>query len=119
MATSLPTDMKYFDPLIQSGYSEVMAQAVEKFNGGSNGTILLRSNRKPGDFDYEAFFKNAGGLVSRQDLTSTSSATAKKMEQSNVISVKLNRKIGPVEWARSAFLKPGLSQDAIRFAAGQ
>ncbi|QQP96542.1 major capsid protein [Lysobacter enzymogenes] len=119
MATSLPTDMKYRDPFFQTGYSEVMAQAVDKFNAGSNGTIILRSNRKPGDFDYAAFFQNAGGLVSRQDQTSTSAATAKKLTQAEIASVKLNRKIGPVEWTRSALLKPGLSMDAIRLAAGQ
>lgn len=119
MATSLPTDMKYRDPFFQTGYSEVMAQAVDKFNAGSNGTILLRSNRKPGDFDYAAFFQNAGGLVSRQDQTSTDAATAKKLTQAEIASVKLNRKIGPVEWTRSALLKPGLSMDAIRLAAGQ
>jgi hypothetical protein len=110
--------MKFRDPFFQTGYSEGIAQAVDKFNGGSNGTILLRSNRKPGDFDYAAFFANAGGLVSRQDQTSTSSATAKKLTQAEIASVKINRKIGPVEWTRSALLKPGLSMDAIKFAAG-
>jgi hypothetical protein len=119
MATSLPTDMKYRDPFFQTGYSEVMAQAVDKFNAGSNGTILLRSNRKPGDFDYAAFFQNAGGLVSRQDQTSVAAAAAKKLTQAEIASVKLNRKIGPVEWTRSSLLKPGLSMDAIRLAAGQ
>lgn len=119
MATGLPSDMSFQDPFIQSGYSDVIAQAVEKFNAGSNGTITLRTNRKPGDYDYAAFFKNAGGLVSRQDQTSISAATAKKMTQDDIISVKVNRKIGPVEWTRSAFLKPGLSMDAIRVAAGE
>lgn len=119
MATTLPTDTKYRDPFFQSGYSEVIAQAVDKFNAGSNGTIRLRSNRKPGDFDYAAFFKNAGGLVSRQDQTSVAAATGIKLTQGEYAAVKLNRKIGPVEWTRSAFLKPGLSQDAIRVAAGE
>lgn len=119
MATSLPTDMKYRDPFFQTGYSEVMAQAVNKFNAGSNGTIVLRSNRKPGDYDYSAFFKNAGGLVSRQDQTSVSAATATKMEQAEIASVKINRKVGPVQWALSALRKPGLSMDAIRIAAGE
>lgn len=119
MATSLPSDMKFRDPFFQTGYSEVMAQAVDKFNAGSNGTILLRSNRKPGDFDYAAFFQNAGGLVSRQDQTSVATATAKKLVQAEIASVKLNRKVGPVEWTLSALRKPGLSLDAIRLAAGQ
>lgn len=119
MATTLPTDTKYFDPLIQTGYSEKIAQMTNVFNAASRGTIVMKTSRKIGDYDYKAFFKNAGGLVSRQNLTSTSAATAIKLTQDNIISVKLNRKIGPVEWARSAFLKPGLSPDAIRVAAGE
>ncbi|KAF1711067.1 hypothetical protein CSC70_03830 [Pseudoxanthomonas kalamensis DSM 18571] len=119
MATTLPTDTKFRDPFFQSGYSEVIAQAVDKFNAGSNGTIRLTSNRKPGDYDYAAFFKNAGGLVSRQDQTSVAIASGIKLSQDEYAAIKLNRKIGPVEWTRSAFLKPGLSQDAIRVAAGE
>ena len=119
MATSLPTDMSFQDPFIQSGYSDVIQQAVDKFNAGSNGTIVLRSNRKPGDYDYAAFFENAGGLVSRQDQTSISAATATKLTQEDIVSVKVNRKIGPVEWTRSSFLKAGLDQNAIRVAAGE
>jgi hypothetical protein len=119
MATSLPADTKYFDPLIQSGYAEKITQMIDAFNGQSNGTIVMRSTRKHGDFDYSAFFKNAGGLVSRQDQTSTAAATAKKLTQDEIISVKLNRKIGPAEWARSAMLKPGLNMDAFKVAAGE
>lgn len=119
MATSLPSNMKYQDPFFYSGYSDVIQQAVEKFNGGSNGTITLTSNRKQGDYDYSSFFENAGGLVSRQDQTSTADATAIALSQENEIGVKINRKIGPVEWSRSAFLKAGLDDNAFRVAAGE
>jgi hypothetical protein len=77
----------------------------------------MRTNRKAGDFDYEAYFKNTSGVVSRQDLTSVSAATAVKLQQGEIANVKLNRKI-LVEWARSAFLKPGLNESALRIAAG-
>ena len=119
MATGLPSDMKYQDPFIQTGYSEVITQQIDLFNGQSNGTIALRSNRKEGDYDYAAFFQNAGGLVSRQDQTSISSATGIKLTQDEIISVKINRKIGPAEWTRSSFLKAGLDPDAISIAAGE
>lgn len=119
MAVSLPTDMKYFDPLIQSGYSEKITQMIDVFNAQSNGTVVFRSARKPGDYDYAAMFKNAGGLVSRQDQTSTSDVTSKKLTQDEIISVKVNRKIGPLDWTRAALLKPGLNMDAIKVAAGE
>lgn len=78
----------------------------------------MRSNRKAGDFDYAAYFKNTSGIVSRQDLTSTSDATKLKLQQGEIVSVKLNRKIGPVDWTRAAFLKPGLNDEAFRVVAG-
>lgn len=119
MATTLPSNMKFQDPHFYGGYSDVIQQAVEKFNGGSNGTITLTTNRKEGDFDYQSFFENAGGLVSRQDQTSISAATAIRLTQEENVGVKVNRKIGPVEWTRSSFKKAGLSEDAIRVAAGE
>lgn len=119
MANSLPTDMKYQDPFIQTGYSEKLTQMIDAFNGQSSGTIRFTTNRKPGDFDYTTFFKNAGGLVSRQNQASVADATPIKMEQEQIASVKLNRKIGPVDWVRAALLKPGLDMDAIRVAAGE
>ncbi len=118
MATTLSTDMKYQDPFFYSGYTDVIQQAVDKFNGGSNGTITLTSNRKAGDYDYASFFENATGLVSRQDITSVSDATAVKLTQGEVVGVKLNRKILG-EWARSSFLKAGLDENALRVAAGE
>lgn len=78
----------------------------------------MRTNRKPGDFDYAAYFKNTAGIVSRQDLTSTAAATSLALQQGEIVSVKLNRRIGPVDWARSAFNKPGLNEDVFRLVAG-
>ncbi len=78
----------------------------------------MRTNRKAGDFDYSAFFKNTAGIVSRQDQTSISAATSLKLQQGEIANVKLNRKIGPVDWARSAFLKAGLDDNAFRVVAG-
>lgn len=78
----------------------------------------MRTNRKIGDFDYSAYFKNTAGIVSRQDQTSISGATSLKLQQGEIANVKLNRKIGPVDWARSAFLKPGLDDNAFRVVAG-
>lgn len=117
-AKTLPTDMKYRDPFFQSGYAETITQNINAFNASSAGGIVMRTSRKPGDFDYAAYFKNTAGIVSRQDLTSVAAVEALKLAQGEIISVKLNRKIGPVDWARSAFLKPGLDDNAFRLVAG-
>lgn len=118
MAVTLPTDTKFRDPFFQSGYAETIVQNINAFNAASAGGIVMRTNRKIGDFDYEAFFLNTSGLVSRQDQTSTSAATSLKLAQAEIARVKLNRKIGPVDWTRSAFLKPGLDMNAFRVVAG-
>jgi hypothetical protein len=116
--TTNRNDMLHRDPFIQSGYVETLTQALNKFNGESNGAISLRTERKIGDFSYEAFFKNAGGMVSRQDQSSMNAAPSIKLAQDQIVSVKLNRKIGPTEWNRAAFLKPGFSADAFKVVAG-
>jgi hypothetical protein len=111
--------MKYRDPYTQSGYADRIQQNIAAFNAQSAGGIVLRTNRKPGDYDYASFFKNASGVVTRQDQTSTSDATAIALQQGEIVDVKLNRKIGPLEWTRSAFLKPGMNENALRVAAGE
>ncbi|THD06112.1 hypothetical protein B1991_14300 [Rhodanobacter lindaniclasticus] len=78
----------------------------------------MRTDRKAGDFDYSAYFKNTAGIVSRQDQTAITAATSLKLQQGEIANVKLNRKIGPVDWARSAFLKAGLDDNAFRVVAG-
>lgn len=119
MSTTTRDNMLFRDPFVQSGYVETLTQAINKFNAESGGSIALRTQRKIGDFSYEAFFKNAGGLVSRQDQTSMAAAASTQLTQDQIVSVKLNRKIGPTEWNRAAFLKPGFSMDAFKVVAGE
>ena len=119
MATTLPSDMKVYDPKIQAGFTEQLIQNTEAFNSASNNTIRLVTNREPGDYDYEAFFQNISDLVTRRDETSVSAATSQKLTQEEDIGVKLNRKIGPVDATLASFRKAGLNDGALRFVAGQ
>lgn len=119
MATTLPSDMKVYDPKIQTGFTEQLIQNTEAFNGASKGAIKMVTSRKAGDYDYDAFFKSVSGLVSRRDETSISAATALKLTQDENIGVKLNRKIGPVEATLASFRKAGLDQGALKIVAGQ
>lgn len=119
MSTTLPTNMIYRDPFAQSGYIETLTQAIDKFNAGSANTINLKSQAKMGDFDYSAFFKKAGNTVSRQDLSSTAAVASMILTQDQIVSVKLNRKVGPFEITRSAFLKPGFNPDLLSYEFGK
>lgn len=120
MAIGLKSDMKIYDPRMQGGYRERIAQNIEVFNAASRGAIRMTTVSRAGDYNFEAFFKRASGLASRRDLTSTSAATGIKITQGESVSVKLSRKLGPIEMARDAFIKAGLNpgEDGAAFAVG-
>ena len=60
---------------------------------------------RKGDYSEQAFFQALAGLVSRRDTTSSGSASDQNLSQDEWVSVKLNRKIGPVLQAEDAFAK--------------
>lgn len=61
------------------------------------------------------------GLVSRRDTTSTAAATDQNITQDEWVSVKLNRKIGPVNQSRDSFRKimAGKTEQEMSFIIGQ
>ena len=65
----------------------------------------MRTVEKPGDYEYESFFKDIPNLVTRRDVTTNAAATKLSMLQDEFIRVKLNRKIGPVDQNRDSFRK--------------
>lgn len=105
MADYLASNMKVYQEYLKTRAAETLQQQAEVFNGAVNNAIMLSTTEKPGDYEYESFFKDITNLVTRRDNTSTSSATKLSMLQSELIRVKLSRKIGPVDMARDAFKK--------------
>lgn len=61
------------------------------------------------------------GLVSRRDTTSSGSATDQNISQDEFVTVKLNRKIGPVLQTEDAFAKimAGKTEQEMSFILGQ
>lgn len=61
------------------------------------------------------------GLVSRRDTTSNSAATDQTLTQDEFVTVKLNRKIGPVNQSRDSFRKimAGKTEQEMSFILGQ
>lgn len=121
MATTVESDLKIYDPRVQGGFHEGIYQAIDAFNASSQGAIRFKSDRKPGDFDYTAFWQDVSGLITRRDMTSIAAATALKATQGEMVNVKVNRKIGPVDVARGSLVKAGFSinDDGAQFALGQ
>lgn len=105
MADYLASAFKIYQEYLKSRAAETLQQQADVFNAATNNALVMSTAVKPGDYEYESFFKDVAGLVSRRDNTSTAAATKLSMNQDEFIRVKLSRKIGPVDMSRDAFRK--------------
>lgn len=105
MADYLASSFKIYQEYLKSRAAETLQQQADVFNASVNNAIVMRTLEKPGDYEYESFFKDISNLITRRDNTSTSSASKLSMVQDEFVRVKLSRKIGPVDMARDAFRK--------------
>ena len=119
MAVTLTSDFKIYDEEFQAGIYEALAENTQIFNEASRGAIVMASEEHPGQYKKEAMFKRIANLITRQDLTSTSAVTAKKLEQIEEVSVKLHRKIGPVDMTLNAFKEAGLETPDSSYRLGR
>lgn len=122
MAIGKASDFKIYDELVYGGMVETINQNLNAFNGASANAIRMIAARLKGDYAKESFYKDISGLISRRDTTSTASVTDLAMTQGEAVSVKLNRKIGPVGQTLDAFRKvaPTVSaQEEMSFKLGQ
>jgi hypothetical protein len=120
MAIGKGSDLKIYDELVLGAMIERQAQNINAWNAVSRNAIRLSQARHQGNYVYESFFKKVA-LVSRRDITSVSAATDTPITQGENISVKINRKIGPVAHTLDAFKKiarPG-TLDAVSNALGE
>lgn len=105
MADYLASNMKIYQPFLKSMAAETLQQQAAVFNAATNNAIQLSTTEKPGDYEYESFFKDITSLVTRRDNTSTAAATKLSMLQDEFVRVKLSRKVGPVDMYHDAFKK--------------
>lgn len=119
MAIGKASDMVIYQAEFQSGLVEGLNQNVALFNEATRGAIQLVPAALKGYYGKAAFFKDVSSLVTRRDITSTSSVTDLAMTQDEAISVKINRKIGPVAQTLDAIKKAGLTEAQASFAFGQ
>jgi hypothetical protein len=121
MASGLAGGFKVYQDQFQTGIVETLTQNSNAFNEASQGAIQLSTISRRGDFSQEAFFQVLSGMVSRRDNTSNSAATDQNLTQDEWISVKLNRKIGPVNQSRDSFRKimMGKTEGEMSFILGQ
>jgi hypothetical protein len=119
MATGTKSDFKIYHEEFFGGLNEVVQQNSGVFNAASSNAMRLVPRMLKGDFEKESFFKAVETLVSHRDPTSTSAAVAQKLEQGELVGVKLNRKIGPAEQTMDAFRKIQVDPREFSFILGQ
>lgn len=119
MATGLYSDFVIYNAEFQSGMVESVTQFLNVFNEGTRGAIRLVPRALKGHFSKEAFFQDVAGLVTRRDISTVSAPGDLALTQDENISVKLNRKIGPVSQTLDAMKKAGMDEGAASRAFGE
>lgn len=109
-----------YDKEFQSGQWEALEQNVNGFNQASNGTIVLASDTLQGNYVKTAFFDALDETaISRRDPSSLAPANPKDLTQSELISVNLFRKIGPIEKSLDAWYQIAKTPEMLSFLVGQ
>jgi len=119
MAIGKASDFVLYEEQFWSGVWEGLDQVAVGFNDASNGTIRLVPRDLVGRYEQEAFFKSISNLITRRDVTAVTAATDLAMTQGEFVSVKINRKIGPVAQTLDAWRKIGTDWGEMSFILGQ
>lgn len=104
MATGKASDFKIYNDQFFGGLVEQAVQDTSAL-GGVGIRVSQRAIR--GDYDYRSFLKKISA-ISRRDTTSVATATGIALAMDENISVKLARKIGPLEQTLDAWRKAAL-----------
>lgn len=109
----LPEGLIYPE-LVHGGMVETLVQNTDAFNAASRNTIRLVTQRRRGDFAQESFIKNVSGLVNRRGVSGSpenASVASNPVPMGERVSVKVNRRIGPIDQTLDSFRKLGENAD--------
>lgn len=114
-------DMVVFNQYVMPAIAEVFPQMIDKFNAGSNNTIILNSNNFDGDFMEQSFYTALHTSQRRVDRYAANAAQAgTDLTQDQINKVKIAGGFGPIVFEPSQLTwlrKP--TQEGIEIAAGQ
>lgn len=119
MATGKASDFQIYNEQYYGGMWEGLSQVTEGFNAAANGAIRLVQNDLLGEFEKESFFKSISGFIARRDTTSVAAVSDLPMTQDENISVKINRRIGPIAQTFDAWKKVGKDIGEMSFQVGR
>lgn len=113
------TDMAVFNKQVQVVATETVDQAVRKFNEASAGTLIMGSGQHIGDFLEEASYKLIAGLVARRNAYGTGAVTTTPITQMTDRAVKVDGRIGPIEWTLEQFNRLAKSEEEAGLIIGE
>jgi len=119
MAGSTYSSFKIYNDEFYDGMFEYVTQNLAAFNAASNNAIVLESFFKKGHYSMESLFATITDSVTRRDITSMAAATILGPSQKELVSVKLNGKIGPVDVTMDALKKADIAMDEFSYYLGQ
>lgn len=91
--------MQVFNDFIMPATIETLGQMIEKFNGASNGAIVLSTNGFTGDFMQESFFASIHSAQRRVDrYAAQAAATPTDLTQLKRSTVKVAGGFGPIRY---------------------
>ena len=102
MAIGKQSDLTVYDVLFNGSMYERIAQNIVGFNAASAGCLVLNDETLRGQYKKTSFWSALSGAVTRRDLTSVATASDSAATQSELISVKIDRKFGPYAHAIGA-----------------
>jgi len=91
------SDLQVFQEYAQSAATEMQDQQVQKFNGASAGTFILRSAAHSGDFSEFALWGKIANLVRRRNSYGAGAVAMQTLQQLLDRSVKVAAGTPPVE----------------------
>lgn len=118
MAQSLASNFVIRDAEYNAGFIETLTKNINVFGPASNNAIRIVTREEEGHYSKTRFWDRPS-LVSRRDITSTSTVSDTALTQDEVIGVKLNRRIGPHAVTRDAMKKYGGDIGELSFILGQ
>lgn len=118
MATGTGANFVIYENEVWTAFQLKVTQMITAFNEASRGALTLRNEFLKGNFDKRAFF-NQATAIARRDITSTASVADTPLTQDEDISVKLNRRIGPLAQTLDAWKKVGASPEMLSQIVGE
>lgn len=116
----LPEGLIYPE-LAATSMIETLNQNTNAFNSQSKNTIIMRSESLVGDFAQESFLGIVDNLVQRRQVDVSPAnppVFSREIPADEFISVKLNRRLGPVEYTLDAARKRGHGPEVFAAALG-